>query len=112
MVPAYSVASIILRMSSPPQVTMVMFSMTPLDLKQAVKTRSGLSKILFAASHERGDYRTDCTLFGLFLFVSTLAIHRAASRYCFPMYNDRPYLYWRDFEAISQDNSGMLRCIF
>lgn len=76
MVPTYSVASIILRTSSFPQVTTVMFSMTPLDLKEAVTARSRLSRILSAASHKRGDYRTDCMLFGLFLCISTLAIHR------------------------------------
>jgi hypothetical protein len=86
-----------------------MFSTTPVDLRQAVKTSWRPCKRLSVISRGRGGCGIDCTQYGLFpwgLSTYSFRFTKLLFRYCIPMDNNRPALDLRHFDDICPDKNG------
>src|SRR6267142_3924351 len=70
--PTRSVAGTTSRTKLPSQSTMVMFSTTPEDTKLGIKRSGRLCKILSVVGRKRGNWRLDCTRYGLFVSVPVI----------------------------------------
>jgi len=109
-----SVASTTSRMNSSSPIIRVIFSTILVDSRPAVETSWELCKILSVVGRRRGDWRKECTWYGLFLRVFTFAnLQLYVFRYCVPMDDSRPELdltHLRDFKIICQDKKGTSSC--
>jgi hypothetical protein len=91
---------------SPSQRTIVMFSMTLEDSRQGVEGSWRLCKILSVVGHRRGNWREDCTQYGLFVSVPVVAtLQGSLLRYCIPMDNARPSLDLANFDKVLPDKN-------
>ena len=93
---------------------MDMFSTTPADSRQAVQGRLRLCKILSVISRRRGNWRIDCTRYGLFPSdIYRCNSHDLFVRYCIPTDSSRPQLDLEGFSDIrldNLDNDGTSKC--